>query len=571
MLVTYDGVPTATMAVNVTDNDIAKVQVFRSGGSTRVSEDGTLTDSYELVLTSEPVDDVIVRVNAGDQLQVAGVGGTMGNFLDLTFTPQNWNVRQKVSVMAIDDDVAEGNPLVSLENREHGTLITHSVSSQNDEAYDRVGGAVDSVAVQIKDNDSPGIEILVSGGPVTVLEGGVTSGSYQIRLLSKPTADVSVTFEADAQLVATTTSPLVFTTNDWNVAQTVELQAFDDAIAEGVHAGQITHTADSLDPFYVDVSGEAVNVTITDNDTAGILITNGDALEVTEGGLGDTYQVKLTSQPIADVTVTVSSGSQLVTDTESLVFTPASWMKPQTVTVSAYDDMVAEGVHTAKLGHVADSDDPAYVPDPDLNPDLIVPLRTVTINDNDTPDVIVSADGTTLAVAEGGATTQYTIALGSEPTSRVTVTLQSNDQIDVIPDEIVFDASDWNQPRVITVRAIDDAIDEESHSSLISHFVASEDGNYNAPASVSSVAISIADNDTADILITETVGSTDVWEAGASDIYVVKLQSQPTSNVTVPDADGRPSQNLAVHLDLHAAELESGPDCRCQSSVGSDR
>ena len=522
----YNDLVVTPMTVTVTDNDLAKVQVFRTGGSTRVKEDGTLTDTYELVLTSEPVGAVTVTVNAGSQLRVADTAAGTGNqTVVLTFTPSDWNTRQTVYVTAVDDNVAEGDPSVPLANREHSAIITHWVDSLTDAMYEQVGGSVDSVAVQIGDNDSPGVEVLVATGSVTVTEGGTTPGTYQVRLLSQPTDTVTIGFLPDSQLQTTSTSPLEFTASNWNVFQTVTLVAVDDFVAEGPHTGQVTHSVSSPDPFYSGLQVAPLIASITDNDTAGVLITDNGSIDVAEGGQTDTYQVQLTSQPTADVTIIVSRGSQLRTDVSSLTFTPANWSTPQTVVVSAFDDNVAEGSHTAAIAHILDSNDAVY--------DAIeVPLRTVNITDNDTASVLVSAAGTTLQVAEGGATTQYEIVLTSQPTSRVTVTLATDGQISATPTEIAFDVSDWSQPRVITVRALDDSVAEGTHTSLVSHTVTSTDANYNGLA-VSSVNVSIEDNDTAGITFTETVGSTNVSEAGATDVYVVKLKSQPTSNVTI--------------------------------------
>ena len=527
----YKGLVIDPVLVSITDNDLAKVQVLRTGGSTRVNEDGSLTDTYELMLTSQPVGNVTVSVDAGSQLRVSKTaGGTATQTLDFVFTPANWNVRQVVYVTAVDDHVAEGNPELPLGSREHSAYITHMVSSRSgstilDPMYDALGGSVDSVVVQIGDNDSPGIEVDIPGGSLTVSEDGATSGTYRIRLRSQPTSAVSVAFLPDAQLGSTTPGPLVFDAGNWNVYRTVTLRAVDDSVAEGTHSGQVTHVVTSADPFYADLIAEPVTAAILDNDTAGIVIDDGGSLDVAEGGQSDTYQVQLSSQPTADVTVTVVRGSQLQSNVESLLFTPANWNQPQTVTISAVDDAVAEGNHAAAVGHTVKSADLNYH-------NLQVPVRTVNIADNDSAGVAISAAGTVLNLAEGGAAAQYEIVLTSQPTSRVVVTLEGGDQIDVIPTEITFDAADWNQPRVISVRAVNDSVDEGDHSATIAHTVSSSDVNYNT-LTLDSVAVDISDDDTAGIVITETVGATAVSEAGVTDIYTVKLQSQPVASVTI--------------------------------------
>ena len=521
----YNEMAVDPVIVEVTDNDLAKVQVFRTGGSTRVREGG-LTDDYELVLTSEPTGNVFVHVDAGDQLLVSDGVLAPDSTLELKFTPGNWSKRQTVYVTAVDDLVAEGDPSVPLANREHPASITHSVNQSltADDTYKNVGDGVDSVAVQIGDNDTPGISVSVDS--VNVTEGGTSSGTYTIQLLSEPAEDVTVTLVDDSQVEATTTDSLVFTSSNWWTPQTVTVTAVDDSVAEGVHSGQVAHTVSSDDAFYDNLAAPAVGATITDNDSVDVVISK-DSFTVSEDGQTDSYTVVLGSEPTADVTVTVGRGSQLTTDVETLVFTPSDWDTPQWVTVLAVDDDVAEGTHTPVLGHTVDSNDPAY-------DNFDVELRDVTITDNDTAYVDISAAGTTLQVAEGDSEMKYEVVLTSEPTSKVTVTLEGGDQISVVPSVIVFDPSDWDQTRTVTVRAVDDAIAEGDHSSLITHEIASADTQYsNLSPPPGKVNVSIADNDEADITIAQTAGSTNVSEVGVTDIYEVRLTSQPTSDVTV--------------------------------------
>lgn len=95
------------------------VQITHSNGSTNVIEgyalgDGVpFTDSYEVVLTSQPTADVIVTVN------IENTKTTVGNIfhdepqvvtdtVELIFTVDNWNIAQSVEVAAIDDNFVDG-------------------------------------------------------------------------------------------------------------------------------------------------------------------------------------------------------------------------------------------------------------------------------------------------------------------------------------------------------------------------------------------------------------------------------------------------------------------------------
>ena len=106
-------------------------------------------------------------------------------------------------------------------------------------------------------------------------------------------------------------------------------------------------------------------VTVADNDR-GIVFAPA-SLTVAEGDAdGETYTVKLATQPSEEVTVTVSgqSGTDLtltgLSSTNTLTFTTANWDTAQTVTVKAgQDDDGADDevtlTHTAAGGNYAGS------------------------------------------------------------------------------------------------------------------------------------------------------------------------------------------------------------------------
>ena len=81
-------------------------------------------------------------------------------------------------------------------------------------------------------------------------------------------------------------------------------------------------------------------------------------------GRSRTYTVKLTSQPTANVTVTINkSGSTTVTHDATnnmLTFTAANWATSQTVRVSAAEDDADHLDETATISHTVTSTDTDY-------------------------------------------------------------------------------------------------------------------------------------------------------------------------------------------------------------------
>jgi subtilisin-like proprotein convertase family protein len=131
----------------------------------------------------------------------------------------------------------------------------------------------------IIDDDTAGITLTQSGGNTAVAEGGATD-TYTLVLTSEPTANVTVGIAPNAQLGASPTS-VTFTPANWNVAQTVTVNAVDDAVAEGPHTGTITHTVTSSDSSYGGIPLSPVTASITDNDVS----IGGSVTGLSGGGL----------------------------------------------------------------------------------------------------------------------------------------------------------------------------------------------------------------------------------------------------------------------------------------------
>ena len=230
------------------DNDTAGVTITETGGSTDVTEAGS-TDTYTVVLTSEPTANVMVAVGPDSQVNVSAS--------TLTFTAANWSQAQVVTVTAVDDSVVEGL---------HQGMIGHNVTS-TDGKYDGILTA--SVTANITDNDtatSPGITVSPTSGLVTTESGG--TDDFTVVLDSQPTADVTIGISSSDINEGTVGPPsLTFTSGNWNVPQTVMVTGVDDAVVDGnVAYTVVTAPADSTDTNYGGLNAADVAVTNNDDD-----------------------------------------------------------------------------------------------------------------------------------------------------------------------------------------------------------------------------------------------------------------------------------------------------------------
>ncbi len=513
--------PGPTLSVRVVDNDSppAPAVVTAESGGTAASEDGTVNDSYTVVLSSQPSADVILTLTF-DAAQVS-VSPTQ-----LTFTSANWSTPQAVSVSAVDDDVDEAD--------EHTVPITHTAASADD-GYD---GLTTTVTVTVTDDDTAGVTVAETGGSTAVDEdpAGTPSDTYTVVLDSEPTADVTVTLTVSRPgQITVDAGTLTFTPADWDTPRTVTVTAVDDADWEGgAHEAAVVHTAASADPLYDDPAIAAVTVGITDDEAddglAHVWVTQtGGYTSVSEAGGTDTYEVVLAKAPTADVTVAIGGfdAAQVAVSPAALTFTAANWGTPQAVTVSALDDGVPEHPHPGEtLTHTVASADAAY-------DGIGVEDVAVFVTDDDTPGVSVTVAGADLT--EGGAAGTVTLVLGSEPAADVTVTVSASDPGEVAftgAAELTFTPADWDTPQTVGFEAVDDAAYAPPRAAALTYAVSSTDTDYQGFA-IPQTPVSITDDDPG-IVITPSGGETVVSEEGqTSDTYTVRLNTQPTADVTV--------------------------------------
>ncbi|MBD3359631.1 MAG: hypothetical protein GF365_02920, partial [Candidatus Buchananbacteria bacterium] len=145
-------------------------------------------------------------------------------------------------------------------------------------------------------------------------------------------------------------------------------------------------------------------------------------------------------------------------------------------------------------------------------------------------------------VSEQGIEDSYGINLSSTPTNDVVITFNyTNSQIELydgsdvlIPNggTITFTGGVAPSAQTIKIKAVDDAVAEGEHYSLITHSAASLDLDFNA-LKIPNVNVQIADNDQAGITIYESADITRIIEGGITDQYSLVLNSAPSSDVTV--------------------------------------
>ncbi|SHN90500.1 hypothetical protein BHECKSOX_677 [Bathymodiolus heckerae thiotrophic gill symbiont] len=150
----------------------------------------------------------------------------------------------------------------------------------------------------------------------------------------------------------------------------------------------------------------------------------------------------------------------------------------------------------------------------------------------------VSASQSSLTVGEAGTNT-YTLVLNDAPTADVVITPTSNNtNAATVSSALTFTMANWATPQTVTVTGVNDA-NTTNESVTISHSAANSlDAGYKA-VSIASVAVTLADDDTAGITASAISGNT--TEGLATVTFTLVLNTQPT-------ADGGSDTTVTVAL-----------------------
>ena len=237
------------------------------------------------------------------------------------------------------------------------TIVTAPATS-GDPAYSGMN-ASDVSATNI-DSDVAGFFVNPISGLTTTEAGG--RAHFTVVLNTQPSADVTIALSSSNPSEGTVSpASLTFTSDNWNIPQTVDVTGVNDPVDDGdIGYTIVTAAAISADPGYNGLNPFDVTVLNIDNDTAGITVSPTFGLTTTESGGTATFTIVLNSQPTADVTIGLSSSdtSEGTVSPASVTFTTANWNTPRTVTVTGVNDLFDDGdvVYTIVTAAATSSD-----------------------------------------------------------------------------------------------------------------------------------------------------------------------------------------------------------------------
>ena len=505
----YNSSSVGSVAVTVTDDEEVPVTVRFGSANYTVAEGGTV--DVTVTLNRDPKREVTIPIGRADQNGATGADYS-GVPSSVTFNSGDRSVTFRVT--ATQDELDDDGESVKLS---FGAPLPNAVTA----------GTPSESTISITDDDHPIVEVSFKKDTYSVNEGG----SVNVMLTLDEAPGRSVTIQIDSTNLGTASAAdysvpgaVTFGRND--TEKSISFRATQDSLDDDDESVGLALSS-TLPDRVTKGSPSSATVSITDDDGRGVLITP-TALTVPEGG-SKTYTVKLTSQPMADVTVGISTlGSTDVTHNDadnSLTFTTTNWATSQTITVSAAqdDDHLDD---EATISHsVTSTGDYSGI---------IVGSVAVTVTDDEEVPVTVSFDQATYTIDEGD-TVDVTVKLNRDPERTVVISITKTNQGGAVngdyrgvPSSVTFNSGgDTEQTFTVTARPDDDNDDGESvkltFGTLPDAVTAS---------GITVATIEIRDDDDPEVTVSFEKSSYRVAEGGSVTVTVT-LSADPERDVTV--------------------------------------
>lgn len=521
--------------------------VFLSAPSVVTTENGpnVPVDVRLLMAPTSNVTVTLTSTNVAEGMLVKSGGWWGGASVTLTFTPANWSVAQTIEVVPVDDYVKDGNQTYRIEVR---------VLAGADPVYASV--PLGNLLVTNSDDDMPGFTL--DSAVLATIEPW-SYNTFTVRLNVPPSQVVVVrvrsTDVTEGTLGVTSadmsheTVDLPFGPADWSTPKTVYVHGLGDGVDDGNQTYDVTVSvlaAQTLATEYLGAPAQAIRVTNTDADTAGITIAGAASTLVTsENGTVATFTVKLSCAPDGDLVVPVTSGRPaegLLSGpgqsgaAVNLTFTALNWATPQTITVIGQDDSVpSDNVeYDVTVGKAVG--DPAYAA-------LAAQAVHVLNTDNDTPVVIVpAASASPLQTRESGTVNyaSFTVAINRAPIGELLVPITTSDPTEgrlsdfvVTADTLYvkFTPTDYLNPKTVYVMGMWDGAADGDQPYTITVGTPTGDPAF---SSVAPQAIQASNVDTDAPGYAVTPSYVYVTEGAAAQTLSVSLSVAPTADVVIP-------------------------------------
>ena len=388
--------------------------------------------------------------------------------------------------------------------------------------------------------------VILSATNVSVTEGSpgtYRTATYTVALSTAPAGgDVTVTPASSDTGIVTVSDALTFTSSDYSTPQAVTVTPVRDDDSEDASA-TVTHSVSG--GGYGSVTIDPVAVSVTDTTVTFELAT--DPADVTEG---NAISLSITASralrgPFPGISLTLSARDSSNFDANDI----DGELGPRDFNAEFDLGGGTAGTVTIATNRDLDTNEGAEAYRITLNDAAGYSVGSETTADgtlNDGPAPAVTLSTSALTVAEGSSSSTYTVVLATPTSGTVTVTPSSGDTgaatVSVASgNALTFTTDSWDTAQTVTVTPVgdDDATDE---TVTVTNAVSGADY---AGVTADDVTVTVTDDE--ETGVTVSTGNLKLTEGGTAESYTVKLDTEPTGDVTVmPASDDTGAATVSV-------------------------
>ncbi|MGB5700212.1 beta strand repeat-containing protein, partial [Muriicola sp.] len=317
-----------------------------AGPSTTFTVDNTGPTGYTVTINQDPI-------NTSNETSISFTfsGAQVNSIYNFTFTSTGGGT----PVTGTGTIVSPGEtiPGIDLSGLGDGTInlsvtLTDALGNTGSAATDSVTKVSDAISI----NDVTQVE-LNSGTSLFIFTVSVDGGGNAASNINFTynTANGTATAGSDYVAVVGGTGTITAGTNSTTISVTVN----GDTTVEGNETFLVNLSA----PVNATINDAQGQGTITNDDTAGVIITPTSGLVTTEDGESDIFTITLTAQPTANVIIQLSSSDTSEgTVPASVTILPGQWNTGVDVIVTGVDDAILDGdiAFTIVTGNISSGD-----------------------------------------------------------------------------------------------------------------------------------------------------------------------------------------------------------------------
>ena len=493
--------------VSITDDDDPFVTVMFGQSSYTVAEGGTQT--VTVTLSADPERTIIIPIEKTDQ---GGADSADYSGVPSSVTFNAGEMSKPFTFTAAQDEIDDDDESVLLE---FGTMPDERVNA----------GIHAEATVAITDDDDPFVTVMFGQDSQGVGEGETVH--VTVRLSADPERTVTISITSTGQSGATTADysvPASVTFNDGDTEKTIAFMATEDEEDDDDESVKLSFGSGLPDRVSEGTRTETT-LNIGDDDDPTVTVTFGQTAYTVDEGATQQVTVTVSADPERTIIIPITTTLQGTASADdysgvlpSVTFTDGT---SQTFTFEATQDLIDDDGESVKLGF-------GTMPDPRVSAPAMNEL-TVNINDDDTADIVLSPLDLTMEESDSA---NYIVALATEPTVYVTVTITGHSGTDLTlsgptlsNNTLTFTTANWNTPQTVTVAADHDDDGVNDNETLAHTAGGAEYDNVER-----ALPVTVNDDDPLEIVLSPLPLTV---EEGDSANYGVGLATEPTVAVTV--------------------------------------